>query len=82
MSGKGSSPRPYSVPKESFDQSFERIFGITCKRCGKRGLKPDSVHTCSPQINEPRIAKTIAQAAENTIKQPRFLSSILRKLEA
>ena len=54
MSGKGSSPRPYSVPKESFDQSFERIFGITCKRCGKRGLQPDSVHTCSPQINEAR----------------------------
>ena len=25
--GKGSSPRPYSVPKESFDESFERIFG-------------------------------------------------------
>ena len=55
MSGKGSSPRPYSVPKESFDQSFERIFGIACKRCCKRGLQPDSVHTCSPQINEPRI---------------------------
>ena len=55
MSGKGSSPRPYSVPKESFDQSFERIFGITCKRCGKRGLQPGSVHTRSPQINEPRI---------------------------
>ena len=51
MSGKGSAPRPYSVPKETFDQSFERIFGITCKRCGKRGLKQDSVHTCSPQIN-------------------------------
>ena len=47
MSGKGSSPRPYSVPKESFDQSFERIFGITCKRCGKRGLQPDGIHTCS-----------------------------------
>lgn len=52
MSGKGSSPRPYSVPKESFDQSFERIFGITCKRCGKTRLQPDSVHTCSPQIKE------------------------------
>ena len=54
MSGKGSSPRPYSVPKESFDQSYERIFGITCKRCGKRGLKADSVHTCSPQIKDER----------------------------
>lgn len=29
MSGKGSAPRPYSVPKESFDQSYERIFGGT-----------------------------------------------------
>ena len=47
MSGKGSSPRPYSVPKESFDQSFERIFGIACKRCCKRGLQPDGIHTCS-----------------------------------
>lgn len=27
MSGKGSAPRPFSVPKESFDESFERIFG-------------------------------------------------------
>lgn len=27
MSGKGHAPRPYSVPKETFDQSFERIFG-------------------------------------------------------
>lgn len=53
MSGKGSSPRPYSVPKESLDQSFERIFGITCKRCGKRGLQPDSIHTCtSKEVRE------------------------------
>jgi len=52
MSGKGSAPRPYSVPKETFDQSFDRIFGVTCKRCGKSGLQPDSVHTCSPQIKE------------------------------
>lgn len=27
MSVKGSTPRPLSVPKETFDQSFERIFG-------------------------------------------------------
>lgn len=52
MSGKGSSPRPFSVPKETFDQSFERIFGITCKRCGKTGLQPDGVHTCSPQAKK------------------------------
>ena len=33
MSGKGSSPRPYSVPKESFDESFDWLFGVTCKKC-------------------------------------------------
>ena len=52
---KGSSRRPTLVPKEVADTNHERIFGVTCKRCGKRGLQPDSVHTCSPQINEPRI---------------------------
>ena len=30
---KGSVPRPYSVPKETFDQSFDWAFGITCKKC-------------------------------------------------
>lgn len=25
--GKGSSPRPYSVPKEQFDNNWEAIFG-------------------------------------------------------
>ena len=24
--GKGSAPRPYSVPKDTFDQNFDRIF--------------------------------------------------------
>jgi len=52
---KGSSRRPTLVPKEVADTNHERIFGITCKRCGKRGLQADSVHTCSPQINGPRI---------------------------
>lgn len=57
MSGKGSTPRPYSVPKETFDQSFERIFGITCKRCGKKGLHPDGIHTCSPQANKEELSQ-------------------------
>ena len=51
---KGSSRRPTLVPKEVADTNHERIFGITCKRCGKTRLQPDSVHTCSPQINEAR----------------------------
>lgn len=25
--GKGSAPRPYSVPKKEFDNAFDRIFG-------------------------------------------------------
>ena len=25
--GKGSNPRPFAVPKEEFDKSFESIFG-------------------------------------------------------
>ena len=29
--GKGSAPRPYSVPKETFDESFDRIFGAKRK---------------------------------------------------
>lgn len=28
MSGKGSAPRPYSVPREEFDKAFDRIFGM------------------------------------------------------
>jgi len=27
MAGKGSKPRPFNVPKEEFDKSFENIFG-------------------------------------------------------
>lgn len=31
---KGSTPRPYSVPKETFDQAFDRIFGKKqCQYC-------------------------------------------------
>ena len=55
MTGKGSAPRPYSVPREKFDESFDWTFGVTCKKCdymqineGKEGHcymfreKPDS----------------------------------------
>lgn len=47
MSGKGSTPRPLSVPRQTFEDSFEIIFGATCKRCGKSGLRPNDVHTCT-----------------------------------
>ena len=49
--GKGSSPRPYSVPMDKFESNFEQIFGVKCKACGKN-TKPGDVHTCSPQYKE------------------------------
>lgn len=52
MSGKGSGRRPQLANDEVVSDNWSRIFGYTCKRCGKRGLKADSVHTCSPQIKE------------------------------
>ncbi len=27
MSGKGSKPRPYSVPKKTFDNNWDKMFG-------------------------------------------------------
>ena len=27
MSGKGSSPRPYSVPRKTYEDNWEKIFG-------------------------------------------------------
>jgi hypothetical protein len=37
--GKGSSPRPYAVPKEEFDKQFDKIFGESkskyCDNCNK-----------------------------------------------
>lgn len=27
MSGKGSKPRPFSVPKDVYDNNFDKIFG-------------------------------------------------------
>lgn len=32
--GKGSSPRPYSVPKEQYDENFHKVFGeLPTKHC-------------------------------------------------
>ena len=50
MSGKGDTQRPFD--REKFNAEFDKIFGITCKRCGKTGLQPDGVHTCSPQAKK------------------------------
>lgn len=54
--GKGSSPRPLSVPKQDFSSQWEAIFGkeVRCERCGKvLRIKPDDqgIHTCTPKEN-------------------------------
>lgn len=54
--GKGSSPRPLSVPSQDFSAQWEAIFGkeVRCERCGKvLRIKPDdhSIHTCTPKEN-------------------------------
>jgi len=54
MTGKGSTPRPLSVPRHAFEDSFEIIFGVTCKRCGKSGLRPNDAHTCTKK-NESNV---------------------------
>ena len=45
MSGKGSRPRPYSVPKEEFDNSYDTIFG-------KKEPKPRWVPPPLPEVKE------------------------------
>ena len=51
--GKGSGRRPQLAPDEQVSDNWSNIFGITCKRCGKRGLQPDSIHTCtSKEVRE------------------------------
>lgn len=54
--GKGSSARPFSVPKQDFSSQWEAIFGkeVRCERCGKvLRIKPDDqgIHTCTPKDN-------------------------------
>ena len=43
MSGKGSTPRPFSVSKKQFDENFEKIFGKkeTKKEEGEYEILPD-----------------------------------------
>lgn len=48
--GKGDTQRPFDADK--FNAHFDQIFGVKCKRCGKTGLLPGSVHTCSPQVKK------------------------------
>lgn len=41
MSGKGSTPRPLSVPRDRYAEAFDMIFRKlpTCGQCGKVGDK-------------------------------------------
>jgi len=38
MSGKGSKPRPLSVPRKQFDENWERIFGKKNKEEKKKSI--------------------------------------------
>jgi len=40
--GKGSRPRPYSVPKEQYDKSWEQIFGKKDKDTDTQKQQEDS----------------------------------------
>ena len=40
------------IVNDLYRDGFDRIFGVTCRRCGKSRLHPDGVHTCSPQMKE------------------------------
>jgi len=47
--GKGTLPRPYSVPLDTFSDNYERTFGkkVTCPDCGETfKAKPGDTHTC------------------------------------
>lgn len=44
MSGKGSAPRPYSVPKDQFDAAFEKIFGTPKKKSPDEPGKREKDH--------------------------------------
>jgi hypothetical protein len=39
MSGKGSAPRPYSVPKKVYDDNWEKIFGKKSNQDKKQPTK-------------------------------------------
>jgi hypothetical protein len=40
VSGKGSKPRPLSVPRKQFDENWERIFGKKKAKKNKEAKKP------------------------------------------
>ena len=47
--GKGSAPRPVSIPREDFAARWDAIFGTKCQDCGRRlGNDPVYIHTCTP----------------------------------
>lgn len=39
--GKGSSPRPYSVPKEQYDKNWEQAFGKKDKHTDRQPQQKD-----------------------------------------
>jgi hypothetical protein len=49
--GKGSKPRPYSVPKEVFDNNFDRIFG-------KKKTEEHAINEVSKLVAEETLDET------------------------
>ena len=47
MSGKGSKPRPYSVPKEKFDDNWEAIFGKKKEKQNEKQSQGDNSKSTS-----------------------------------
>jgi len=42
MSGKGSKPRPYSVPRKTFDSNWDKIFGKKKKEDKNKPMKQET----------------------------------------
>lgn len=43
MSGKGSKPRPISIPQKQFDSNWDAIFGAKKKAAKKKSLNKETV---------------------------------------
>jgi hypothetical protein len=54
--GKGSSPRPFSVPHEKFANNWDQIF--------RKGLNPDNYAAAFPEVKHEEVEETESKEAE------------------
>jgi len=52
MNGKGDTPRPMSVKKQDFDNSWDRIFGKKEQMCEYSGLPNTETYDATPERSE------------------------------